>query len=90
MSLAYCVDRNATSNTRVLEDLGTCDRCNCHGHSDECKTIDGLYNHEPYMIRYLPPTHVGNGNVLTLVCLSVLGWLETMLCWSLAFSDDLA
>ena len=22
--------------------LGTCDRCNCHGHADECGTIDGL------------------------------------------------
>jgi len=45
--------------------------------------------HKPYMIRYLPPTRVGNGNVLTLVCLSVLGSLVTTLCWSFAFSDDL-
>ena len=22
--------------------LGTCDRCNCHGHADECGQIDGL------------------------------------------------
>ena len=22
--------------------LGTCDRCNCNGHADECGEIDGL------------------------------------------------